>query len=88
MHLIRLLHSGIGALKTGEIMINVSDHRDQLLEIKSGTYSFDQVQKLALELDRDFQAAFDTTQLPDQPDFETVNSILIDARRTMVEVND
>jgi len=28
MHLIRLLYSGIGALKTGEIMVDVSQHRD------------------------------------------------------------
>ena len=85
MHLIRLLHSGIGALRTGEIMIDVSQHRDQLLTIKSGALKFEEVRKLALELDKQFQTAFENTQLPDQPDFETVNNILIEARQHMAE---
>ena len=84
MHLIRLLHSGIHALKTGEIMIDVSQHRDHLLRIKSGDHSFEEVRQMALQLDREFQTAFETTTLPDQPDFEAVNDLLIQARRSMV----
>lgn len=81
MHLTRLLLSGIHALRTGEIMIDVSEHRDQLLTIKSGVLSFEEVRKLALDLDRQFQAAYETTSLPDQPDFDTINQLLLEARR-------
>ena len=84
MHLIRLLYSGIEALKTGEIMIDVSNHRDELLTIKSGACSFEQVRDRALELDKEFQVAFENTSLPNQPDFETVNELLIEARKYMV----
>ena len=83
MHLVRLLYSGIGALKTGEIMIDVSDHRDQLLEIRNGKFEFEQIRQLALRLDREFQDAFELTSLPDQPDFALVDQILIEARRSM-----
>lgn len=85
MHLVRLLYSGIGALKTGEIMIDVSEHREQLLNIRNGKFTFEQIRQFALELDREFQDAFEHTSLPDQPDFESVNRLLLEARKSMVD---
>ena len=81
MHLLRLIHSGIGALETGEIMIDVSTHRESLLAVKAGQYSLEEVRQQALELDKQFQVAFENTDLPEQPDFERVNDFLIGARR-------
>ncbi len=43
--------------------------------------TFDEVMARALELDREFQAAFATTTLPDKPDTERANRFLIAARR-------
>jgi predicted nucleotidyltransferase len=43
MHLIRLLHSGIAALETGEIRIDVAEHRDELLHIRNDGLPFDEV---------------------------------------------
>jgi hypothetical protein len=86
MHLIRLLYSGIHALKTGEILVDVGEHREELLRIRGGTLTFDEVQRRALELDREFQAAFPATRLPDQPDYQRVNRFLVRARRRMVDV--
>jgi len=85
MHLVRLLYSGIEAMKTGEIVVNVSEHRDQLLKIRNGEFSFEEIRQCALELDRSFQKAFEQTDLPEQPDFELVDRMLIEARRTMVK---
>jgi predicted nucleotidyltransferase len=87
MHLIRLLHSGIHALRTGEILIDVGEHRDELLGIKRGELTFDQVMQQALALDKQFQAEFERTTLPQQPDFEAVNAFLVKARRSAVEVS-
>ena len=84
MHLVRLLYSGIGALKTGEIMVDVSQHREQLLEIRNGKFEFEEIRQIALELDRQFQDAFEHTSLPDQPDFALVDLMLIEARKQMV----
>lgn len=81
MHLVRLLHSGIGALKNGEITIDVSEHREHLMKIRNGGFSFEEIREHALELDQQFQTAFENTNLPEQPDFATVNQFLIDARR-------
>lgn len=84
MHLIRLLHSGIHALTDGEIRVDVAEHRDELLAIRAGKMSFDEVRGRALELDRQFQEAFTRTALPEKPDTDRVNRFLIAARRRMV----
>jgi uncharacterized protein len=85
MHLIRLLYSGIEALRTGEIRIDVAEHRAELLAIKAGGCSFEQAKARALALDREFQQAFLNTRLPEQPDFARVDKFLIEARRRMVD---
>jgi predicted nucleotidyltransferase len=85
MHLLRLLLSGIEALRTHEIRVDVSEMRDDLLRVKSGAYTFEEIKRRALALDEEFQREFERTTLPDQPDVETVDAFLISARRTMVE---
>ena len=85
MHLVRLLYSGIEALRSGQIRIDVASHREELLAIKSGSLSFDQAKEKALDLDREFQEAYRHTVLPEQPDYQRVNEFLIWARRRMVD---
>ncbi|MGE3806469.1 MAG: nucleotidyltransferase domain-containing protein, partial [Gemmataceae bacterium] len=85
MHLVRLLYSGIEALETGQIRIDVGQQRDELLAIKSGAWSFDQARDRALELERRFQEAFARTTLPEQPDYRRVDAFLIWARRRMAD---
>jgi hypothetical protein len=84
MHLIRLLLSGIDVLKTGEISVHVGPHRPQLLAIKRGELPFDEVEKWRLSLHKDFDAAAQSTNLPDRPDYARANALLLKARRTMV----
>lgn len=86
MHLIRLLYSGIHALRSGDILVDVGEHREELLHIRSGALSFEEVRTRALELDQLFQKAFAATQLPERPDYERVNRFLVQARRRMVDV--
>jgi hypothetical protein len=85
MHLVRLLYSGTAALRTGEIRVDVADHRDELLRIRRGEFSFDEVKQKALDLDKEFQRALDETALPEQPDYARVDNFLIRARRRMVD---
>jgi uncharacterized protein len=85
MHLIRLLYSGIAALETGEIRIDVAEHRDELLHIRNDGLPFAEVKQRAIELDERFQAAFERTRLPEQPDYAMVDGFLIRARRRMVD---
>lgn len=85
MHLIRLLYSGIEALRSGQIRIDVGEYRDELLAIKAGALSFEQARDRALKLDREFQEAYRGTTLPEQPDYRRVDKFLIWARRRMVD---
>ena len=86
MHLVRLLHSGIHALREGEIRVDVAEHRAELLSIRRGEVPFEAIQKRALELDRVFQEAFAVTKLPEKPDTERANRFLIAARRRRVSL--
>jgi predicted nucleotidyltransferase len=85
MHLVRLLYSGIEALRGGRIRIDVAEHRAELLAIRSGAWSFEQAKAKALELDRQFQEAYRETKLPEQPDYRRADELLIWARRRMVD---
>jgi hypothetical protein len=87
MHLIRLLHSGIAALNTGEIRVDVAEQRAELLRIRAGEVPFDEVRERALALDQVFQAAYTTTTLPERPDYARVNTFLIATRRRMAALS-
>lgn len=84
MHLVRLLLSGITALKEGVIPVRVDEHRDQLLAIKRGETTWADVNTWRLSLHKDFDAAFATTRLPERPDYKKANAFLVRARRSMV----
>ncbi|XZE56493.1 nucleotidyltransferase domain-containing protein [Planctomycetaceae bacterium SH139] len=81
MHLIRLLLSGTHVLATRTMIVDVGEHRDQLLMIKCGEMSFADADAWRKILQREFESAYQTTTLPDRPDYERVNTFLVDARR-------
>ena len=84
MHLIRLLLSGLHVMSTRELLIDVGEHREELLRIRTGEVAFEEIKRRAMEIDGEFQMAFEATELPEQPDFERVNDFLIRARRSAV----
>jgi uncharacterized protein len=81
MHLIRLLLSGIGVLRDGDVPVKVDTHRDRLLAIRRGEVPWDDVESWRISLRQDFNAAFENTKLPERPDYERANAFLISARR-------
>ena len=82
MHLIRLLLAGITALNEGFILVQVETHRDQLLAIRRGEVAWDAVNSWRLALHKEFDTAFQTTKLPERPDYDAANDYLIRARRS------
>ncbi|MEK7865456.1 MAG: nucleotidyltransferase domain-containing protein [Planctomycetota bacterium] len=84
MHLLRLLMSGIHAVRTGEILVEVGDHREELLRIRAGQVPIAEVKARAVELDGEFRRAFERTKLPEQPDYARVDRFLVWARRSRV----
>lgn len=85
MHLLRLLLSGAAALREGRIPVRVEAQRERLLEVKSGTVPWTEVEAWRQSLHRDFEQALAETRLPERPDYEAANRFLIRARREMVK---
>jgi predicted nucleotidyltransferase len=84
MHLIRLLLSGIAALREGAIRVDVGEHREALLAIRRGETPIERVEAWRQRLHREFDAALARTDLPERPDYGRANAFLIGARRSMV----
>ncbi len=81
MHLIRLLLTGIAALKEGSVRLRVDENRDELLEIRRGDWPWERVDQWRLALHRELDAALVTTALPPHPDYVRANAFLLRARR-------
>lgn len=84
MHLVRLLLSGIAVLREGAVQVRVVDHREELLLVRRGMMPWDEVDAWRLGLHREFETAFQTTKLPERPDYDRVNAFLVRARRSAV----
>jgi len=84
MHLVRLLLAGITVLRDGRVPVAVAEHKDRLLAIRDGQVKWDEVNRWRLDLHKEFDAALETTKLPDRPDYAAANAFLIRARRSMV----
>ena len=81
MHLIRLLISGISVLRHGFVPVRMDEHREQLLAIKRGEVPWEETEKWRLSLHRDFDQAVQQTTLPERPDYQRANALLLKARR-------
>ena len=85
MHLIRLLLSGITVLREGFVPVRVAEYRERLLAIRDGRTPWSEVDAWRLELHGKFDEAYETTDLPEHPDYEGANAFLVRARRSMVD---
>lgn len=84
MHLIRLLISGISVLRHGFVPVQVEGHRDQLLAIKRGEVAWEETERWRLSLHAEFDRALAETKLPERPNYERANSLLIKARESAI----
>jgi len=85
MHLLRLLLTGAATLRERSVPVLVADHqvRDRLLVVNRGEMPWPEVDAWRKELHRDFELALAETKLPERPDYEAANGLLIKARREM-----
>lgn len=84
MHLIRLLISGVTTLRENQVPVLVVEHRERLMNIRNEKLSWDEVNDWRLALHQEFDRAYETTTLPDRPDYEWANDYLVRARKQMV----
>ncbi|WP_077621883.1 nucleotidyltransferase domain-containing protein [Sediminibacillus massiliensis] len=74
---IRLLTSAIEILETGTY-ITYRGNRDLLLDCRQGKYSFNEALDMIEDYERRLKLALEETELPDRPDYQKVNRLLID----------
>lgn len=84
MHLLRLLMTGAATLREGRVPVHVGPRRDELLAVKRGELSWEKVDAWRQELHRDFEQALIETKLPERPDYEAANELLVSARASVV----
>ncbi|SEW33042.1 Predicted nucleotidyltransferase [Chryseobacterium wanjuense] len=82
MHTIRLLQSCEQIFKTNSLNIRV-ENRDELLDIKAGNWSYENVMKKAEHLIKSIEYYHSISTLPDFPDLEKTTKILIDIREDL-----
>jgi predicted nucleotidyltransferase len=81
MHMLRLLIAGEHVLRTGEVLVDVAEHRDRLLSVRRGELGFTEVLAWATHLEERLRAAGEATSLPDEPDRAAVDAFLVRTRR-------
>jgi uncharacterized protein len=81
MHLLRLLMTGAATLREGRVPVHVGSAREALLAVKRGELEWERIDTWRLQLHRDFELALAETQLPERPNYEAANQMLLAARR-------
>jgi uncharacterized protein len=78
MHLLRLGLQGVELAQTGRLLLPLQEpHRSKLLEVRQGVVSLEEVLVWADELEAEMKAAFDTSPLPVEPDYDAVEAWMI-----------
>ena len=82
MHTIRLLESCEQIFKTNSLNIRV-ENREELLDIKAGNWSYENVMQKAESLIKSIENYHSTSTLPDFPDLEKTTKILVEIREEL-----
>ncbi|KMQ60115.1 nucleotidyltransferase [Chryseobacterium angstadtii] len=82
MHTIRLLQSCEHIFKANTLQVRV-DNREELLDIKAGNWSYENVIQKAEDLIESIENYHSTSSLPDEPDIKKTEKILIGIREKL-----
>ncbi|MFD3543461.1 DNA polymerase beta superfamily protein [Streptomyces sp. NPDC058662] len=81
MHLLRLLISCRDLLRTGRLAVDAGPHRERLLAVRRGEYTWDEADAWMNRLVAETEAALTATPLPAEPDHARVADFLLRTRR-------
>jgi uncharacterized protein len=81
MHTFRLLNMAEEIAKYGQVIVKRSD-RDFLLKIRSGEFEMDELMEMVDAKMEDIRSAYLNSTLPDQPNREKCEEILVNIRHT------
>jgi len=76
-HLIRLFHEGNELLETGKIEFPLKN-RNEILAIKEGHFTVNEVLEMAEELENKMIKIYDRSDLPNKPQIDKIEKLLID----------
>lgn len=79
MHTIRLLQVAAEILTEGRLQV-MRPNREELLAIKAGNHQYDELLALANTLMQQIERAAQTSSLPDEPEREKIEKVLIEMR--------
>jgi uncharacterized protein len=82
MHTIRLLQTAEQILKTGQLIIRVSN-REELLDIKSGNREYDNLLEMADGLIASIESLYENCNLPETPDLDKMTKVLVGIREEL-----
>jgi len=82
MHLLRLLMSCRGLLRTGELTLDVGEQREPLLAVKRGEVPWPDVERRMTRLATETDEAATRSPLPPEPDRARVEDFLVRTRRS------
>lgn len=83
-HCIRLLRMAKEFLATGEMQVYRTSDAAELLDIKAGRWTIDQIHEHATQLFAEVKAARDASNLPDGPDRAGAEALLVDIVREVL----
>ncbi len=86
MHLLRLLLSGAAALRDGAVLVDVGAYRDDLLAVRAGRWSWEDVVAWRAELEVQLDSAHVLSRLPDDPNPRPAEAFLLRARRAALDL--
>jgi predicted nucleotidyltransferase len=85
-HLVRLLHAGIDLARSGEVTVRVgAELASTLRRIRSGAFTMAEVVDLARPLTERLKGLCAENALPDLPDTEAANDLVVRARLARME---
>ena len=77
MHLLRLYYMGMDLLKYGEVNTYREKEHDLLMSVRNGEMSFERVFAHQRSLEKDMQAAYERSKLPERVDKDAVNAFVV-----------
>ena len=85
MHLIRLLIMGTEILEGKGVHTYREKEIPLLMNIRNSKYSYDEIFKLVDTFDSEFKYASQNTALPDNPDYNKVQELIMEINRKVIE---
>lgn len=85
MHLIRLLKMGTEILQGKGIKTYREKDRKQLLQIRNGEYSYENIFEMVDKLKVELEYAYKNSALPETPDYKKINELVMEINKAVLE---